>query len=171
MIKISKKLINYLVVLIILLSIIAIYYNRIQYGITLGYMYLVNTKVINVNNISVKLPYSYVRNISNDDLSFSKYPSGDGTVYVKSNFEMDSDGFRNSYVRLLSKSNMKLYKEENVSIDNNSAYSLYFKQNESSDVTDIYILIPTKKVMINYYGNSNSWNDYFSVIKTIKFQK
>lgn len=156
------------VILAILIACI-MFYNSLGHGITLVYMYFTNKENITLNNMSLALPFNYVRDKTDQDLTFSKYPSGGGYVYITSSFDMDKDEFSKKYKLLTKKFKMEPYAENDVLINNNKAYFLGLRSIESPDIADIYILIPSKRVMINYYGSYSKWDEYYSVIKSIKF--
>lgn len=148
---------------------VIIFFKQIENSIVLVFMYYSNREPIIVKNLSISLPYNYLRSIDNDGFSFTKYPSGDGYVHIKNNFEMSKDKFIQRYKSLLNKNDMKSYREEEIVIDNTAAYIICFRQSENSNIVDNYVNIPSRKILINYYGNINTWNEYFSVLSTIKF--
>lgn len=160
----------FVAILAILLTCI-IFYNSLGHGITLVYMYCTNEENITFNNMSLVLPFNYARDITDQDLTFSRYPSGDGYAYITSNFDMNKEEFSKKYKLLTKKFKMEPYAENDILINNIRAYFLGLRSTESPDIADVYILIPSKRVMINYYGSYNKWDEYYSVIKSIIFIK
>lgn len=167
----TRKFRYVIIVLGLLVAVYAVFSKTINNKAGLLYLKIINTEAVKINNISIKVPYKYVRKIEPTDVTFTDYPDGEGTIIVRSRFVYDLNKYVDNYLRHIESNNYQIIETGKVIIGGAQGYLIKSGHSSQKDIQEVTILIPDKQVMINYKGKGRKWDEYFTIVETIRFVK
>jgi hypothetical protein len=160
---------RYVLIVLGLVVVYAVFNKSINDEVGLLYLRVANTESIKINNLSIEVPYKYVRKVQQSDVTFTDFPDGQGTIIVRSEFVYDFDKYVDNYLRHIKLINYELIETGKVTISGAQGFLIRSGSISHKDIEEVTVLIPEKRVMVNYKGNHHKWDDYFTIIQSIKF--
>lgn len=169
LIRMFMKL-KYLMLVLCLIVVYVIFVEAINDKVGLLYLRIVNTESVKIGNVTINIPYRYVRKIQQSDVTFTDFPDGEGTVIIRSQFVYDFDIYVDNYVKHVESANCKIVETGKVTIGGEKGYLIKSDCSSNKHCQEITILVPDKHVMINYQGSYDKWDDYFVIMHSIRFE-
>ena len=160
---------RYVLIILGLVVLYAVFNKSINYEVGLLYLRVTNNELININNLSIEVPYKYVRKVQPSDVTFTDFPDGQGKIIVRSEFVYDFDKYVDNYLRHIKSINYEVIETGKLTIGGAQGFLIRSGSSLHRDIEEVTVLIPEKRVMVNYKGNHHKWHDYFTIIQSIKF--
>jgi len=131
-------------------------------------LYFKNSDKINYNGISMKIPFCYTRRQNIKYLTLSKFPSGDGVIFLRKEY-LSKEKFCEIFKAPPYLVNFNLISEGEIRIDNEKGY--FISAVEKSDPTAYreHITIPGKRITIFFIGDEKNSKEFWNIVKQMQF--
>jgi len=133
------------------------------------YLYFKNDSLVKFSDVTLDVPFYYIRTQSEDHLTLLHYPTGNGLIMASTGSHLSRIEFVERYSTFLQLSGLKKVNEGIVHVGGVQGYSIEAMSKTDPNYFRIFVVVPDKNFFIEYMGNEKEKETFFSVIKSVSF--